>query len=338
MFARITYLGLMATAWLALAPQSFAQDTAPDPEKLESLTKAEDEARAKEAELGKRRKAVIAEISQLKKSLQKSAQQTRAYEREAAALQTDLETMSAEIEALEGKLATDKFGVTQLLAALQRLEATPPPAMVSTPEDAVKAAQAAQLMSNLSENLRIRANELAISLQDLSQARTEVARQSTALAANRKKLDKRYRSAQTLVTKKAKLQESIAADEAMARKEVEKLAAESKTLRDLISNFESEIGGIGPRVKPGKGSGKRKRLAVKPLKLPKGTNPFAKAKGTLMRPITGKLLRGFGKGEKGLTYAGQARGQVLAPYAGRVEFAGPFKNYDQVVILNVGSG
>ena len=29
---------------------------------------------------------------------------------------------------------------------------------------------------------------------------------------------------------------------------------------------------------------------------------------------------------------------MLAPYAGRVEFSGPFKNYDNVIILNVGDG
>jgi len=30
--------------------------------------------------------------------------------------------------------------------------------------------------------------------------------------------------------------------------------------------------------------------------------------------------------------------QVIAPYSGRIEFSGPFKNYNNVIILNVGDG
>ena len=35
---------------------------------------------------------------------------------------------------------------------------------------------------------------------------------------------------------------------------------------------------------------------------------------------------------------GRSKAQVISPYAGRVEFSGAFKNYDNVVILNVGDG
>ena len=42
--------------------------------------------------------------------------------------------------------------------------------------------------------------------------------------------------------------------------------------------------------------------------------------------------------DRGITLQTSARAQVIAPYAGRIEFAGAFKNYDNVVILNVGGG
>ena len=58
----------------------------------------------------------------------------------------------------------------------------------------------------------------------------------------------------------------------------------------------------------------------------------------MILPVSGRLVKSYGRGEKGHTYAGRPGGQVIAPYAGRIEFSGPFKNYDNVVILNVGDG
>ncbi|WP_409432091.1 murein hydrolase activator EnvC family protein [Litorimonas sp. RW-G-Af-16] len=334
------YLSAILILLAIWAAPVFAQDV-PDPEKLDSLTKAEKEAREKEAELAKRRQSVTAEITDLKKTLQKTAQQTRAFEREAQTLTEELAALEAENAALEAKLAYDRAGMMNLIASLQRLEASPPPEIISTPDDAISAAQAANLMSHLSGELRNRADTLALSLDDLQQAREQIAERQTALAANQTKLEKRSRETKSLVDRKAKLQKSIETEEVRAREDVKRLAAESATLRELIANFEAEIASISPRVKPGtkprRSTGKQ-RIQSKPLSLPGGTKPFASAKGSMIRPITGKLLRNYGKGEKGLTYTGQSKGQVLAPYAGRVEFAGPFKNYDQVVILNVGGG
>lgn len=326
---------VLLTALMMACLASPGMGQTPDPGKLESLTKAEEDARAKEAELSKKRKSVSAEISKLKKSLQKAASQTRAFEREAQTLQTELEELKARTAQIETELAEDRAGMSQLLAALQRLQANPPPTLATNPDNAVEAAQAAQLMGQLSTQLRNRADQLSLSLTEMAKAKRDIAERHTALETNRKTLEKRNKDTRNLVAKKSDLQKSIESEEAKAREEVKKLAAESATLRELIANFEAEVAAIGPRVKP-KGKGTKPR--VKPLTLPKGTQKFASAKGKLTRPIIGKLLRGYGKGEKGLTYTGQNSGQVLAPYAGRVEFAGPFKNYDKVVILNVGDG
>ena len=100
---------------------------------------------------------------------------------------------------------------------------------------------------------------------------------------------------------------------------------------DLIAKLETKAAKIIPRTKPG-------RKPSSKVVLPDGTKRFAEAKGGLLRPVSGRLVKRYGRGEKGLTFAGRASAKVLAPYAGRVEFSGPFKNYDNVVILNVGDG
>jgi len=328
---------------MSLSAPAYGQNSAPDPAKLDSLTKAEAQARAKDEALSKKRANVAKEITALKKDLQSAAVQTRGFERETLTLQTRINEMTARKDTLDRLIRNDRVKMMELIAALQRLELSPPPGGASSPDDAIKSAQASQLMRGISETLQERADSLAFTLNDLDATRAELTQQQTALIANQTQLEKRRRETKDRVKRKSDLQKSIDADREIALAEVNRLAAESQDLRDLIANFEAETADIGPRLKPGKNGKKRtqkprRAQPAKPIKLQKGIVSFAKAKGKMTRPVTGPLLRNYGKGEKGLTYKGTSSGQVLAPYAGRVEFSGPFKNYDQVVILNVGDG
>lgn len=324
-------LGLICCA--AISP-AFAQTSA-DPKTLEEVQKAAEAARAEETKLSQKREKVSAEITTLKKDLQKNTRQIQVFEREAEDLQDALGVLQQDVAQITARLQTDKTAISQLIAALQRLDVNPPPTLTTNPKNAIEAAQGAELMGQLSKQLKARSGQLALTLEELAAKQAEMTQRQSALAANQKDLKNRTQRTRRLVAQKDKLKQSIGQKEAKAREDVKRLAAQSKTLQDLINTLEEQSADINPRIKP---RGKPNKRPSKPLALPKGVKSFASAKGKLMRPITGKLLRGYGKAEKGLTYTGQNNGQVRAPYAGRVEFSGPFKNYDQVIIFNVGDG
>ncbi len=71
---------------------------------------------------------------------------------------------------------------------------------------------------------------------------------------------------------------------------------------------------------------------------------FADAKGLLTWPVAGQKILGFGDpdglgGEsQGVTMAARPGAAVLAPADGWVVYAGPFRSYGQVLILNAGDG
>ena len=75
---------------------------------------------------------------------------------------------------------------------------------------------------------------------------------------------------------------------------------------------------------------------------PQTTGHFAKAKGRLPYPIRGTIIGRFGDTtlggahSKGITISGRSAARVIAPFDGVVLFAGPFKNYGQVIILDHG--
>ena len=71
---------------------------------------------------------------------------------------------------------------------------------------------------------------------------------------------------------------------------------------------------------------------------------FVKAKGLLSRPATGPVITAYGQeSAKGVTSKGiviktRNLAQVVAPFDGAVVFAGPFKGYGNMVIIEHGKG
>ena len=219
----------------------------------------------------------------------------------------------------------------ELIAALQRLEATPPPPLALTPRDAKRAAGAGLLIASLSQQLKDRADALTLNLKALEITQAQLELKKNDLSTQRAKLKSELNQVNAGLSTKSKLEAKLADEKKAAATEADRLAAESKTLIELIAKLEREAAAIVPRKKPG-------AKPAKKLVLPKGTKRFAEAKGGMLQPVSGRLLKRYGRGEKGITYAGRSAGQVIAPYAGRIEFSGPFKNYENVIILNVGDG
>jgi septal ring factor EnvC (AmiA/AmiB activator) len=66
-------------------------------------------------------------------------------------------------------------------------------------------------------------------------------------------------------------------------------------------------------------------------------------KAVLLMPASGDISKHFGDPEgvstsKGLTISTRAGAQVVAPYDGQIMFAGPFKGYGQILIIDHGGG
>lgn len=324
---RIPFAILALTACLLLFVPAASQ-TSSD---IDALTKKEQAARDKAKALESERIKVRKDVSALKKTLAKTARETQSIETELTSLERETATLTQRAETLTEQIKADRAQYTELLAALQRLEASPPPTLTLTPRNAKRASDAGLLMATLSKQLKTRAETLALSLKALDVTQAQLALKKNDLSETQAKLEVEMKTVNAGLASKSKLEAKLSDEKKTAAAEADRLAAESKTLLELIAKLESEAVKVVPRPKPG-------RKATPKLILPEGTKRFAEAKGGMIQPVSGNLLRSFGRGEKGITFAGRPGGQVIAPYAGRVEFSGPFKNYDNVVILNVGDG
>lgn len=325
-------ISLTAVLFLSLGLYAHAQEASS--QDLDALSQAEKQAREEAKALEKKQKVIEDEISTLQKSLKTLARETRVFEKNAQSLIIEKSRIEANIATIEAAIKIDQVELSKLLAALQRLENNPPPSFALRPDDAIASAQAGQLMATLSKQLAQRTKALTLQLEDLAQQRSEAEKTQRQIEANSKQLDKKRQNTLALVKNKSKLQASIDRQRTEKQAVAEQLASEAADLRELLEKLQAEALKVKPRIKPERGTA----LPDGPLTLPDGIGPFTQSKGRLSLPVTGKLSKRYGSGEKGLTFSTTSQGQVLAPYAGRVEFAGPFKNYDQVIILSVGEG
>lgn len=318
---------VLAILALSLSSPVFAQ-TSND---VEALTKKEQAAREKAKDLETERKKVRKDVSALKKTLAKAARQTQTIESDLTILEEETENLANRAAVLTAQIAEDRAQYTELLAALQRLEATPPPTLSLTPRNAKRAGNAGLLMATLSDQLQKRADALSLNLTALEVTKAQVKIKQSDLSKTRSRLKTEMQVVNRGLESKSKLETKLASEKKIAAEEAERFATESKSLLDLIAKLEAEATKVVPQLKPGR------KPSLKVV-LPKGTKRFAEAKGGMIRPVSGQIIKRYGRGEKGMTFKGRSNGKVLAPYAGRVEFSGPFKNYENVVILNVGDG
>jgi septal ring factor EnvC (AmiA/AmiB activator) len=124
------------------------------------------------------------------------------------------------------------------------------------------------------------------------------------------------------------------------------LAHQAKDLRDLFTRLEKvrkEKEARRKRALEAESKKMASKLARKP-EFKKKTSKFSKAKGKLALPARGEIVVNYGQKElKGLSSKGikiltRNRAQVVSPYDGEVSFAGPFRGYGNLIIIEHGEG
>ena len=333
---------------LSLPTVSFAQST--DPEQLDDITARQKQAEAAAKQLTVRQKQLTGQIDTLQDDLVTASAQSRGYEKAQNTASTRLKQLEREEKELLALIFSDRRALADTLAALQRIERNPPPALLVSPGNTADAARAALLLRAVSLELQSRSDILKERLAALEITRSKMSERRSDIASNAREVDARLKGIETTLSEKEVLNKKLDTERANKIKEASRLAAEASTLRELIASFEDNAADITPRLKPSASNPNPrprlkpdKRRSAAPVYVPPGSLRFADARGELPLPVFGKLTRRFGARlpgsgtAKGITLSTQVRAQVIAPFPGRVEYAGLFNN-DNVIIMNVGDG
>ncbi|MBM3529913.1 MAG: hypothetical protein FJX62_17650 [Alphaproteobacteria bacterium] len=295
--------------------------------------------------------AIGADRRKLNQDLLATASRLRAAESRIAETEARLEPLDARERSLRRSLEDRRATVAEVLAALQRMGRNPPPALMVRPEDALQSVRSAILLGAVLPEMRSRAEALARDLSELLSVRKEIAGEKERLARDVAALTgERQRTEALIATRQRRQSETEQVLEAERQKAVV-LARQADDLKDLIGKAEQGLdrASRAARAAERSAAGKPKddRIDLAALRDPGRIAPaiaFAAARGRLPLPAVGTRTKAFGAPdslggtEKGLTIATRPGSQVTAPCDGWVVYAGAFRNYGQVLILNAGDG
>ena len=329
---------------------------AQDAETLEARqaeSRQEYERLAREISLSEERVAALDdEVAAIRKdsaamtaALIQAAKTERKLSQDIAAIGLRLATLREQEAEIREALLARRDVLAEVLGALQRMGLNPPPAILVEPEDALSSVRSAILLGAVVPDLREETEVLIAQLGELSRLVRTIEAESKRLADTvTDQVAEQARLARFL-EEKEKLREQSETALAAERARAATLAAEAGSLEELIGTLETEI----ETLRAARAARLRREAELASLPVPDRNRlseraGFAELKGGLALPVSGRLGRRFGAddGAGGTLFGDMVRTQsgaiVTAPVDGTVLYAGPFRSYGQLLILDAGDG
>lgn len=330
----------VSTALLALAlllPGATA--LAQEQQQLDTLTQQIESGKANEARLAGEIAAAVQAQDAIATKLAAIAQSIQSQEAAVAQSEKELARLRQDRAEILATLGEKQDVLSELLAGLQRLEQNPPPALVVEPGDILAALRGAMLLGTIAPELQDEAGALAAKLDQLKALEATITARKDDVASEITRLNTERTALDGLVAQKKALVSQGTADLEAERRRTANLAEKAKSLKQLLSSLDAQR----QQQEAAKAAEQRRREQQEAL-LRQPKVPFPEAKGKLPFPAQGQIVRrfgepdGLGRDTQGVMIATRASAQVTTPADGKVEFAGPFRSYGQVVILNPGGG
>jgi septal ring factor EnvC (AmiA/AmiB activator) len=319
----------------------------------DTLEASQEQRRRIEAEIT----SIRADRAKLTAALLDATQIVNASERKIGATEASLDTLTGTEDAIKRSLASRRAVIAEILASLQRMGRKPPPALLVAPQDMLAAIRTSMLLGSVLPQMRGETEALASDLSDLVQLRQSIAAERETLANGVAKLRAERQRLAALV--EARQSALSAAEQALGteRERALDLAKQAASLKDLIARMETEVATAARGAEAARRadairgrattSSAAMRTALAPFKDPARLAPaiaFIETKGLLPVPVNGTLQRGFGSQDgfggtgKGMLIATRVEAIVASPCDGWVSFAGPYRSYGQLLIVNAGQG
>ena len=259
-------------------------------------------------------------------------------------LSQDIDDIGARLDTLRGQETTIRKSLNarrgvlaEVLGALERMGVNPPPAILVKPEDALSSVRSAILLGAVVPDLRAETEVLVGDLKELSRVTKSIDTERGRLVAKVEEQTEEKKRLGLLLEEKKKLQQQSEAALADEQGKAAELAKKAGSVKELIASLEAQIESVRKA---------EAEAASRPA--PEGhrlaATPFAAMKGHTPLPVAGRIDKRFGdddgtggsmQGDMLITQSGAI---VTTPADGIVLYAGPFRSYGQLLILDAGDG
>lgn len=310
------------------------------------------EARREGAAARSRAEALEAEAAKASQQADRTAREAaaaaaRIQEAQAtiAAREADIRLIDEQREELRARLAQRQLPVVRLTGALQRLSRRPLTLSLLRPGSLKDTVHMRAMLDTMLPEVQRRTAALRVEIDKSKALRAAALAAVETLRAEQAELGRRR---QTLAALETRQRLDLRQTSGTADREAERALALAEQARDLdgltqqlgaAGELREELAALpGPVIRPANPQ------MAQVSALEQSPSPSASATPAFQMPVQGRLIAGFGAvapgtpRSKGIALATRGGAQAVAPAPGRVAFAGPYRGYGSIVIIDHGDG
>lgn len=261
-----------------------------------------------------------------------------------AARQAQLRLMGARRERLNARLAERQEPLIRLSAALQRIARRPPVLGLFRPGSVRDTVYLRALLDTMLPQVEARTATLRHELARIRALAQQEAGAAEALGREEARLRQRQRRLAAIETEQRMDSRRVAGIASREKERALALAERAGDLEELVAvvgeqgRLRRELAALpGPVIRPVRPEESRVVAARAP-------DPALRGLSGYILPVAGRLVTGFGedtatgRGSRGIVLAALGGAQVVAPAGGRVAFAGPYRGFGRIVIIEHDGG
>ncbi len=283
------------------------------------------------------------ELDKVNKEMIVTARAIQNSEDKLSKMEKQLELLRHDLEETEKSFVKENDNLIRTLSALQNVATRPTESLLVQPLTPVDIIRSAMMLRVSVPFFEENAKQIRDYFAELNLKKSKVEKQIAEISKQKKSMQNEHSRMKKLALAKASLKSKVEKKSEQARKNMNRLAEQARDLKELLQKIEKErLQRIEKRKLEEKQSAdliKSKQDSITNI-----ASGFARAKGSVPVAARGNIVSQYGdqqnKGvsSKGLTLATRSGAQVISPFDGVVAFAGPFRSYGNMIIIEHDGG
>jgi septal ring factor EnvC (AmiA/AmiB activator) len=303
------------------------------------------DAMARSAALERQAQAATDAADRLKKRSAALAARIQSAEADISAGEARVALVGRRLAAQRAALAEQEAPLLELTASLQQLSRQPPVSVLAQPGSLTDMVHARAVLDAVMPVIERRTAGVRRELAALRETRRQQSVALVALAASKKQLAARRDELTRLENEGRLRSRDLMSSAALEADRAVGLGEKARDIVELMDTLETDAGVraelaalAGPVARP------RNPASGNPAAAPPPSAEAELTEGAYRLPVVGRIVAGLGEVDdsgvrsRGITIAARPGGQVVAPAPGRVSFAGDYRGYGKIVIIDHGGG
>ena len=319
---------------LFLLISSFAMAGAPASEKelkqLQSQIKTQQQ---NHQMLKQKAQSVENEIARVRKQLALAGSEFQKFEEDLAKLEASYAKLKKDYKEVKKQLNINDIQTIELTQGMLKKALFPPELMLMSNSTIVDYVRSSVLLKETQSPLVAKKKTLYENLNKIASLQAAIKARATEIKASAQRLEEQQKNMERLMQQKQVLRTHFETESLSAKKKAEELGRKAKDLQDLLARLAEE-----------RNRAQAQRSKQEPIQRASTvvSGHMLDYKGQLRLPARGTIVQKYGAKieggvrSKGIVIQPRLGAKIIEPFDGVVLFAGPFKSYGNVLIVEHG--